>query len=77
MKTIDLTPAGCMTPEGRARVAKAQERVEDAHGQCALLLQELADQSDDDLCHFRDEIRATARAWKDATEEFLRAVCGR
>jgi hypothetical protein len=77
MTTIDLTPEGMRTPEGCKRVAEAQAKLENAQCACARLLSEIVDEGFGYCNERKEEARDTVKAWKDATEEFLRAVCGR
>lgn len=77
--TIDFTPAGCKTPEGAARVAKAIEEFEHATANVANEADQILDYHDrDDLGPqewqvLRDLI-AVRRLKQDA---FLNAVAGR
>lgn len=73
MDSIDLIPAGCQTPEGIARVAKAQKELENAQSACAEHLRDMVDAGED----LPQSAKNVVKRWKDATETFLRALCGR
>jgi len=75
MDTIDLTPVGCMTPEGCARVARAAEELERARGECALVLAEMVDDVGAPP-GYRQAAREAVAAWRAATNEFLMALAG-
>lgn len=79
---IDLTPRGCTTPEGNARVQAAQQEWDSVTHQLANLLKELLDcgvtfnsdgKVDRDAIH---QIQALIGARDRKQEAFLRAVAG-
>jgi hypothetical protein len=78
--TIDITPRGCETAEGCARVAKAQEEWDSVTHQLANTLKELLDGyaygegfTGDEL----HQLKALVGARDRKQEAFLRAVAGR
>lgn len=75
-QTIDLTPAGCQTPEGIARVNAALRAVDEANAECARLLDEHAGDLAPMLRHLGawDDVMAARARRDDANEEFLRAL---
>ncbi len=79
-ETIDITPVGCQTPEGVARVAKAKEEWDSATYLLANTLRELMDNyvygegfTGDELHQLKALIGARDRK----QEAFLRAVAGK
>jgi hypothetical protein len=85
--TIDITPVGCQTPEGAARVAKAMKEFEDSAASLANASMEFFDTHEKDILHcmtmYEDvaddvhQIRALIGARRRKQEAFLRAVAGR
>lgn len=65
-----------MTPEGCKRVEAAQRELEHAQSACATCLSDMVDEGGD-LNAYRTQAHQYVRRWKDATESFLRAMCGR
>lgn len=84
--TIDLTPEGCKTPEGAARVRKATQEFEDANAAVANKATEFLDTHEDDILHCMEmyegiaddvrELRALIVARRKKQDAFLRAVAG-
>jgi hypothetical protein len=81
-QTIDITPVGCQTPEGIARVQKAQQEWDSVTHQLANMLKELLDcgvtlnsdgKVDRDAIH---QLNALIGARDRKQEAFLRAVAG-
>ena len=68
---IDITPVGCSTPEGNARVAKAIKDFDDATAALANAAIEFLDVSED--IH---QLRALIGARNRKQEAFLAAVAG-
>jgi hypothetical protein len=76
-ETIDITPVGCQTPEGNARVNAAMKAFEEAREEVARLATMLhKDGCFDDSSVF-DELRAAIEERFEAENAFLRAVAGR
>lgn len=79
-ETIDITPEGCKTPEGNARVNRALAHVDEASRRVADLATQMVDrlaanqqwQSDE-----HDVLKAAIQHRKDAYRELLRAVAGK
>lgn len=72
---VDLTPAGCTTPEGCARVNRAKDALDVANANCVAALDELLrDPSDKGSIA---DARTVLDVQKRAQDEFLRALCGR
>lgn len=69
---VDITPVGCKTPEGIARVNAAVDRINDANARCAELLEIYYE----DISASEDA-KAVLDERKAATEELLRALAGR
>jgi hypothetical protein len=86
MKTVDLTPVGCSTPEGIARVNRAVDAMHGANAGCVNALRELLDALDvlasmrplgEEMTEAQAEARAAMRQQIVAQDEFLRALAGR
>jgi hypothetical protein len=85
--TIDITPVGCQTPEGAARVAKAMKEFEDSAASLANASIEFFDTHEKDILHCMTmyegvaedvhQIRALIGARRRKQGAFLRAVAGR
>jgi hypothetical protein len=85
--TIDITPVGCQTPEGAARVAKAIKEFEDSSASLANASIEFFDTHEEDILHCMTmyegvaedvhQIRALIGARRRKQDAFLRAVAGR
>ena len=89
---IDLTPKGCLTREGQARIQKALDGRAEIDFQCFQKLAEICETTWDEhlvktLClsgsmtetdakEFVEEIHTLLRKRKENDEEFLRAVAG-
>ena len=89
-KVIDLTPKGCLTKEGQARIQRALDGRAEIDFQCYQKLAEICDTTWDEqliktLClggsmtetdakEFVGEIYTLLRARKENDDEFLRAV---
>ena len=77
-RTIDITPAGCTTPEGNARVTKALDEFNGSAHTVANLAASMMDArrngtlTSEDL----DELQEAIEARRNAQESFLRAVAG-
>jgi hypothetical protein len=76
--TIDLTPAGCATPEGNARVAKALDEWNSSAHSVANLAQNLLSGKDNGREDDADwtELREAITVRNTKQESFLRAVAG-
>ena len=85
--TIDITPVGCQTPEGAARVAKAMKEFEDSAAALANASIEFFDTHEENILHCMTmyegvaedvhQIRALIGARRRKQDAFLRAVAGR
>lgn len=78
-RTVDLTPAGCQTPEGVARVNAAMRDVDQANAECARLLDSFLGYvamlgMREAWAEVREEVSAAMLKRREATEEFLRAL---
>jgi hypothetical protein len=85
--TVDITPVGCTTPEGNAKVAKAIKDFDDAGAALANAAIEFFDTHESDLLHAMEmypgiaddihQIRALIGARNRKQDAFLSAVAGR
>jgi len=77
--TVDITPTGMLTPEGRVRVAEAEAKVVAALGACADYLAEMVADPGPDWGMFSEHARrkTLVQRRQDATEELLLALCDR
>jgi hypothetical protein len=79
-QTIDITPAGCTTPEGNARVQAAQQEWDSATMVVANAAEQLVGNYREGLLfHYREDVRglkAAIAVRERAKEAFLRAVAG-
>ena len=79
VETIDITPEGMKTVEGRARVNAALREQDNAILNCANLLREVL--SDVDNGHTDGEVfddaKLALKVWSRASDNFLKAVAGR
>ena len=85
--TIDITPVGCTTPEGNAKVAKAIKDFDDASAALANAAIEFFDTHESDFLHAMGmypgvaedvhQLRALIGARNRKQEAFLSAVAGR
>ena len=75
--TIDITPEGCKTPEGAAKVRTAQTDWDDATHALANALIEFLDTHEDDLTAAMDTYEDThsIEGWRDDLHQ-LRALIG-
>lgn len=84
--TIDITPAGCKTPEGAARVKQTMDAFEESHAQVAnaatefyrnltncYTYEEFREVMDDEGADLKTLIERRSKA----QDNFLRAVTGR
>jgi hypothetical protein len=80
-ETIDLTPVGCQTPEGNARVAKAQQEWDSATHDLAntlkRVIEEIFDRDTDKIARaeYYSELQTLIRTREAKQNEFLRAIC--
>ena len=85
-ETIDITPVGCQTPEGNARVLQAHQEWDSATHLLANTVKQFFDAFEDpirglflvdaSLCEELHQLRALIGARDRKQEAFLRAVCG-
>jgi len=75
VETIDLTPVGCQTPEGNARVNTAMRALDNATVEVANTAEQYI-ANGRELQGYRDLCKAIEER-QDAQEAFLRAVAGR
>jgi hypothetical protein len=81
-ETIDLTPVGCQTPEGNARVLQAQQEWDSATHELANTLKrvidEVFDRDTDKIARaeYYSELQTLIGIREVKQEAFLRAVCG-
>ena len=77
-ETIDITPRGCQTPEGNARVNQVLQRIDQTSRRVADAAQRYVKAFDaESQTSELDELRAAIQERQSAYTEFLRAVAGR
>ena len=75
---IDITPVGCQTPEGNARVNQVLQRIDQTSRRVADAAQRYVKAFDaESQTSELDELRAAIQERQSAYTEFLRAVAGR
>ena len=74
---IDITPVGCQTPEGNARVVKAQQEWDSATHLLANTVKEIMEDDQKPTPDDIHQLRALIGARDRKQEAFLRAVAGR
>jgi len=75
---IDITPVGCFTPEGLARVQMATIVLVEANARCADALRDLLEDraNGDFMSSSWEEAALSHRARVEANEAFLKALAG-